>query len=116
MTKTCTPAVGQLWEVNGITYCIATLDGPEGPHWPIVLREATRDPSVNVELDAMCAADPGRAQCLQASYAHRSLNVELRWFERPDVRRVADCGDSGCRYAERPLRGVRTQGGKCRCA
>jgi hypothetical protein len=27
---------------------------------------------------------------------------------------MTDCGDSSCRYAPRPLRGMRTNGG-CRC-
>ncbi len=115
-TNTARPvAIGQLYKVNGITYRIESLDGPEGPHWPIVMHEASRDPSVNAELDAMCDACVHRAQYLQSSYEPRHMNVELRWFERSDIRRVADCGDSGCRYATRPLRGMRTQGGKCRC-
>jgi hypothetical protein len=107
--------VGQLWKVNGITFRVESLDGPEGPHWPIVMHELERDPSVNQELDAMALASNARALTLQACYEPRRMNVEARWFERTDVRRVADCGDSGCRYARRPLRGMRTQGGKCHC-
>lgn len=107
-------AVGQLWMVNGITYRVESLSGAEGPHWPIAMVEAARDPSVNAELDAMCAADTQRAQYLQSSYAPRSMNVELRWFDRADVHRAADCGDSACRYAPSPRRGMRTNGG-CRC-
>lgn len=33
----------------------------------------------------------------------------------PFVWEIPDCGDTGCRFAPRPLRGMRTQGGKCRC-
>lgn len=121
------PAVGQLWKIHGVTYRIESLDGTEGPHWPIVMREVSRDRSVNDDIEAQIAAlNPVHRELssLHGLREPRSMNVELRWFDvRTDPStpaderclRVADCGDSGCRYAARPLRGMRTQGGKCRC-
>jgi hypothetical protein len=78
---------GQLWKVNGITYRVDALDGQA------LMNEASRDASVNADLDAQLEALPvaWRANSLvHECYKRRSMQVDLRWFERSDVKQVGE--------------------------
>jgi hypothetical protein len=76
---------GQFWKVNGITYRVDSLESEA------TLNEADRDASVNAELDAQIAGlHPARLvySLLPELYKPRSMTVDLRWFERSDVKQV----------------------------
>lgn len=82
--------IGQLWKVNGVTYRVESLTGPDC-QYPIVMAEAARDACVNADLDAQLEALPaawrGDALVLEC-YKPRRMQVELRWFDRSDIKRI----------------------------
>jgi hypothetical protein len=79
--------IGQLWKVNGITYRVESLvSGAQ-------LNEVSRDAFIDAEIDAQLAALHPSLHCcslLPELYAPRGMRVDLRWFERSDVKLIQE--------------------------
>jgi hypothetical protein len=86
----------QHWTVAGNTYRIDSLDGPQAPHWPIVLVPVNRCESFRQWWEGQLEQDrrhcPSTPEDQRKAEAERlwnmPINVDLAWFQRVDVKRV----------------------------
>jgi hypothetical protein len=86
-----TITAGSLWLVNGSTYRVDTLDNGRA-QYPITMVPVSRDEAWIENLEKFIAENRMNADTaaeLRAK-ANWPMHVELRWFERPDVKQVQD--------------------------